>query len=388
MLAGLLFATHEAEGRPGVLAATLPFAAGTLIEYQARLLIAAGASQIVVVVARLTPELIGALARIGKRGIAVDAVRSAADAQTKLHPLARLVMMADGLVTTESVVAAAAMEGDDAILVLPEGAVSTTFERIGGGAAWAGVARLAGRRIVEAAAMPADYDLQSTLLHVAGQAGAARVELPMADVAQGHGIERRGDLLEARGRAVLAASLAARRSWFDLYIAGPIARVLMPALARRHVASGAVAATGALTGLAGLVSIRLGWGGAGLVVSLVASIVLTLAAALASFREEAGIARASDLGVAAVPALAALTVALGQGATAIVLALAAIVAGAIGERAVRPSHRWRWWSTPPAALTLVAIATLAGVPVIGLGIAAGYTAATLAAAVEALRRDA
>ena len=61
MLAGLLFATHDADDRPGALTATLPFGGLTLIEYQARLLIAAGASQIVVIVARLTPELLGAL---------------------------------------------------------------------------------------------------------------------------------------------------------------------------------------------------------------------------------------------------------------------------------------------------------------------------------------
>ena len=43
MLAGLIFAVQDADDRPGMLAATLPFAGMTVIEYQARLLIAAGA---------------------------------------------------------------------------------------------------------------------------------------------------------------------------------------------------------------------------------------------------------------------------------------------------------------------------------------------------------
>ena len=64
MLAGLIFAVQDADDRAGTLAATLPFAGMTLIEYQARLLIGAGVSQIVIVVARLTPELLGAVARI------------------------------------------------------------------------------------------------------------------------------------------------------------------------------------------------------------------------------------------------------------------------------------------------------------------------------------
>ncbi|MGJ3628345.1 hypothetical protein AB5I41_17785 [Sphingomonas sp. MMS24-JH45] len=119
MLAGLLFATHKADDRAGTLAATLPFAAATLIEYQARLLLACNAAQIVVVVQRLTPELVSGIRRIGKRGVAIDTVRSAAEAEAKLHPLARVVMIADGLVTTGGIVAAMAGEGGDALLVVP-----------------------------------------------------------------------------------------------------------------------------------------------------------------------------------------------------------------------------------------------------------------------------
>lgn len=100
-----------------MLTGTLPFGGVTLIEYQARLLVAAGASQIVILVARLTPELLGAISRIGKRGIAVDTVRTAAEAAEKLHPLARVLMLADGLTTTADTLGALAREGGDALLV-------------------------------------------------------------------------------------------------------------------------------------------------------------------------------------------------------------------------------------------------------------------------------
>ena len=52
MLAGLLFAVHDADDQPDRLAATLPFGGLTLVEYQARLLVSAGASQIILVAAR------------------------------------------------------------------------------------------------------------------------------------------------------------------------------------------------------------------------------------------------------------------------------------------------------------------------------------------------
>ena len=100
MIAGLLFAHRETDDGAGPatgrLTATLPFGGVTLIEYQARLLVAAGATHIVVLVARLTPELLGAVTRIGRRRVAVDAVRSLEEAAGKLHPLARVLMLADG----------------------------------------------------------------------------------------------------------------------------------------------------------------------------------------------------------------------------------------------------------------------------------------------------
>ena len=63
MLTGLIFATEDAEDRSDTLAATLPFGGMTLLEYQARLLIAAGARHILVAVGRVTPSLLGAVSR-------------------------------------------------------------------------------------------------------------------------------------------------------------------------------------------------------------------------------------------------------------------------------------------------------------------------------------
>ena len=132
MLAGLLLALQDADDRPGVLTATLPFGGLTLVEFQARLLIAAGASQIVVIAARLSPELLGALSRIGRRGVAVDTVRSAAEAAEKLHPLAKVVMLADGLTASAATVAAmAANDMRDTLLVVPDDQDGSGFERVG-----------------------------------------------------------------------------------------------------------------------------------------------------------------------------------------------------------------------------------------------------------------
>lgn len=390
MLAGLIFAVQDADDRPGMLAATLPFAGMTVIEYQARLLIAAGASQIVIVVARLTPELLGAVARIGRRGVTIDSVRSAAEAAARLHPLAHLMVLADGLVTTDAVLAPIASGEGDALLVVAEGESSAGYELIGGGDAWAGVARLDGARLAEVAAMPRDYDVQSSLLHVAAQAGAVRLMLPEDERRGGHGIERRGDTLETRSRAVVSALLAARTGWFDRWIVRPLARVVLPPLMRRHVPTPGLASAAGGLGLLGLVALWAGQLTLGLLASLSAVAAAKLAASFAWLRDEAALSRAMAVLIAGVPGFAALLLGRAVDAdtgelTGLVLALALIAAGGLGERAAtreRPS----WWGDPPAYLVVLAACTLIGFPTAGLVAAALYATVTLTLAVEALRR--
>ena len=390
MLAGLLFATHDADDRPGQLTATLPFGGTTLVEYQARLLAAVGASQLVVMVGRLTPELIGALGRIGKRGIAVDTVRSAEEAAARLHPLARVLMLADGLVTTQEIVDGVAGQPDDALLVVDAAHASPRYERLGGGSAWAGIARIDARRIAEVAALPRDYDLQSTTLRLADQARAGHLGLPSGAAADGHGIERDGGALAERGRAVLAATVADRRNWFNAAVIAPVARALVPRLVARGIGTIAVGAGSAAIGAGGVLATLFGAPVAGLIAALVGTIGLGLARVLARLRDEESLGPAATMAQAAIAGLIALALGwslfVGGSAVAPVLATIAIMAAALAERATTRSRRRRWWGGPPAFLTVAAACTIAGAPAVGLAAAGLYATATLAAAIESLRQ--
>lgn len=393
MLAGLLFAVRDAEDRPDRLAATLPFAGSTLIEYQARLLISAGASQIVIVVAKLTPDLLGAIGRVGKRGVAVDAVRNATEAAEKLHPLSRVLMLADGLVTTEELVRPLAGEGADTLLVAGEEEAGPEFERIGGRLAWAGAARLSYARLREAAAMPRDYDLQSALLRVASQAGAAHLLLPPNAAAEGHGLEHRAAALDMRSRTVLAGAMSGARGWFDRWVVAPIARLALPRLVARGVPSAGLALAGGVSGAVGLAGVYADYYATGLFLSLLAVVVWALGATLAKLRDELRLRRGQDVAAAALPALAALLLGArltqwtGE-ATGIVLAIGVVTLAGLAERAISGRERLALWGGPGAYLLILLIASVAGGPSAGLALAAVYAAATLGAAVEALRRQA
>ncbi|WP_394662547.1 hypothetical protein [uncultured Sphingomonas sp.] len=371
--------------------ATLPFAGVTLIEYQARLLMAAGAAQIIIVVARLTPELLGAIARIAQRGVVVDTVRSAVEAAEKLHPLSRLVVLADGLITTEDTIAMVLRDtGHDALIVLPEAAAEPGLERVGGHMAWAGVARLDPRRVAEVAALPRDYDLQSTLLRMAAQARATHILLPADAEKAGHGIVHRAETLDARGRAVVARLVSGRRSWFDRYVLAPVARLALPRLVERAVPAHVAGGAGVGLGVLGLVLILFGFPALGLFAAVAGTLGLGLGETLAGLRDEQGAARAQSAAIAGLAALAIAALGWQQyrmsgDEVAPVLALMLVILGSLAERAGLYRFRRRWWASPPAYLMVLWPMTLLGAGVWGLALASVYAIVTLASAIETLR---
>ena len=394
MLVGLLFAIEAAVDMPGTLVACLPFAGATLIEHQARRLIAAGASQIVVVGREPSPALLGALHRISRRGLTLDAVGSMAEAAERLHPLSRVLVLADGLVTTDAAIAALdAQDTPDVLLTVASEGAPATLERIGGAAAWAGVARLDARRIGEAGRLPADYDPQSTLLRVAEAAGARHALLPLATVREGHGVERDRTALFRRGRRMMAGAAGERFGWFDRLVTAPLARLVLPRLVATAVPTGVAAGVVGAAGIAGLVLLWAGSPRAGLTITLLAAVAAALSTTLAVLRDERSLATAGIAAQMLLPGLAIL--ALGyRTATAradggpLATALALIVAAGLAERAIA-GERGRWWGSPPAFLLLTTVLLDAAASAsVALAVTACYAATTLAAIVEKGRQRA
>ncbi|MEO5494683.1 MAG: hypothetical protein ABIR08_11750 [Sphingomonas sp.] len=387
MLAGLLFATADASDRHDTLAATLPIGGVTLIEFQARLLIAAGASQIIVVVSRLTPELLGAVNRMSHRGVSVDTVRGPAEAIAKLHPLAHVIWLADGLVTTNGVVEAMRDRDGDTLLVAPD---AEGLERIGPGVMWAGVATMDPQRIADVAKLPSEYDFASSLLRVVAQGGAAQLALPAAAIRDGHGIQRDSRALVAKGRAALVAALGKRSNWVDRFLIAPLAKLALPPLVARGVPATMLAAAGLVVGAGGLAALALGWAGSGLGAVVVALALLALSDVLAWLRDERRLIAVVKWSIPAVVGLATILFGRQAGldagtATAPLLALSIVVAGALAERAAGSGQRRLWWATPPAYPLILLPAAIAGQPLIGLAAAAAYAVATLTHAIEQLR---
>lgn len=389
MLAGLIFATEAADDRPEALAATLPFGGMTLIEYQARLLIAAGASHLLVAVSRVTPALLGAVNRIARRGVAVDVVRSAEEAAARAHPLASIVVVADALVTTDQAVRAMAAAQPDALMVAED--ASAQVERVDSAHVWAGLASLSAERLKEIASMPRDYDFQSSLLRAAVQAGAAQVMLPAAAKKAGHGVERQAKALTSRSNAVLAALANGRTDWPDRFVFTPVSRIALPLVVSRGIGGAAVLAAAGVLAAGGAVAMVRGWPGSGTIAMIAAMACLSTGSLLNWLRGDDRRARMVEYAIAG---LAALTVMLAgvaswmhsQSPLGFALALVTVASAAIAERS--PARAAWWWSSPSAFPLLLAPFALAGQVSAGLALTSAYALATVAAGVEAMRAKA
>ena len=216
MALGALIGAYQ-EDDAGGLRALLPLAGRTLIEYQARCLTAAGAVPIVVLVERIPPALQEAFERLRGEGIAVVAVSEGSEAASRFEAGSQLVMLADGIAPDMGDLGRLLEEDDSAILTVPDDDEHSGFERIDGSHRWAGLAKVDSTMLGATAAMLGDWDLQSTLLRRAVQAG-ARLLPSSQDEGRGPFLASGEEAMAGYERRLLVASRTAREDAVSRYL--------------------------------------------------------------------------------------------------------------------------------------------------------------------------
>ncbi len=283
-LAALIAAYREADDMGGGLRATLPLAGRTLLERQVHLAVAAGAEPIVIVVERVTAELGGALDRLRSEGIALVLARSAEEAGEAVHSGDRLLLVGDGLVAPEAAIARLAALDGPAILVVPDLRVDDRYERIDAQSRWAGLALIDGQMLKQTASMLRDWDLQSTLLRRAVQAGARQLsvrgegedELPLL-------AESAEDLAELEAQ-IIAGAHVRRGDWVSRFLLGPLERAATRALMPTAVTPTALGLAGTLLMLLAGLAFARQWLGLGLALLLLSTPFDGIGERLASLR--------------------------------------------------------------------------------------------------------
>jgi hypothetical protein len=221
VLAALIAAYHDADAPESGLRATLPLAGRTLVERQARIAASAGASPIILYVERLPVELVTAVERLRGEGIPVTVARSAAEAADAIHPDDRLLLIADGVIADEAHIALLLTGGSNALLTVPDQGVSEHFERIDAQSRWGGLALVSGQFLKQTAQMIQDWDLQSTLLRRAVQAGARQFSTRSGEDKGYVAIAAtKADLVDVEQKIIEGAA-ARRDGWVSRYLLAP-----------------------------------------------------------------------------------------------------------------------------------------------------------------------
>jgi hypothetical protein len=283
-LAALIAAYHEAEAPGGGLRATLPLAGRTLLERQARLAAAAGSDPIVVAVERIPPDLTAAIDRLRGQGLRVMIARNAHEAAEAVHPEDRLLLVADGLIATDSHIRRLIALDGHTILTVPDARVDERFERIDADSRWAGLALVDGEMLKRTADRLGDWDLQSTLLRRAVQAGARQLSLrgePADDLLTL--AERPEDLAEMQLRIFEGAS-AHRRDWVSRWLLGPLEQAATRWLMPTAFTPATLGLTAALLILLGMLAFASQWLWLGLVLILLATPLEGVGERLAALR--------------------------------------------------------------------------------------------------------
>lgn len=282
-LVALIGGYRDSRGAAGTLRAALPLAGRCLIERQARLAAAAGASPVIILVERLPPELLAAVDRLRRDRIGIVVARNAEEAAAAVDPHQRLLLVADGLVTEREEFVRMAGQEDNAVLTLADRGQDERYERIDAINLWAGLAIVDGALLRETAPMLHEWDLLSTLLRAALQKGARLVPAYHLVAI----VDSPGEMAETE-RAIVAGAEAQGKGWASRFLLAPIERMLAHAL-MPSPASPAMVGLGAaaLTGL-GALAFAWGHGWLGLLLLLVATPLEGTAERLSRMRLQPG----------------------------------------------------------------------------------------------------
>ena len=281
MAIGALIGAYQEDDR-GSLRSLFPLAGRTLIEYQVRCAVAAGAAPVVVVVERVPQGLQDAFERLRLDGIGVFPVSDVNDAVSRFEAGSLILLIGDGIAAPVGLVTELAQEPEPAVATVPDDEEHEVFERIDGATRWAGVAVVDAPLLGSTAAMLGDWDLQSTLLRRAVQEGARRV--PASDIGGEPLLVESADQLADFQRHLVHSSRGSRDDWVSRYLLPPVEDFATEQLMETAVRpTWLIFAALALT-IGGAICFTRGWLGAGLVLLLLSTPLDLVAARLATLR--------------------------------------------------------------------------------------------------------
>ncbi len=174
-------------------------------------------------------------------------------------------------------------EDDSAVLTVPDDEAHEAFERIDGNNRWAGVAKVEAHTLGSTAAMLGDWDLQSTLLRRAIQAGA---RLLPSTAAEGRGpfLASGEEAMAGYERRLLVASRTAREDAVSRYLLPLVEEIATERLMETGIRPSWLVQTGLGMTVAGAFCFSRGWDWAAVALLVLSTPLDLVAQRLATLR--------------------------------------------------------------------------------------------------------
>jgi hypothetical protein len=280
MALGALISAYQ-EDDAGGLRALLPLAGRTLLEYQARCAVAAGAAPVIVLVERVPQALQDAFERLRGEGVGVFPATDVHEAASRFEAGSSILILGDGIAPPSALVAQIADEDEATVAVVGDDEAHAAFERIDGQSRWAGVMTIDSDLLRSTAQMLGDWDLQSTLLRRAIQEGALRVPVSAESEPV---LADRPDQLAGFQKSLFAGARADRDDAVARMVLPPLEDFATERLMESQVKADWLLWTAVALTLAAAPMFLKGWLWAGLVLLLLSTPLDLVATRLASIR--------------------------------------------------------------------------------------------------------
>jgi hypothetical protein len=208
--------------------ALLDFGGQSLIEYQARLALGAGAEKLLIYTDAGRVDTLSALQHVADHvgddsGCPVILVQDMTELARAIAPEDHVLLLGEGLIVPSEALDAL-MQGDgEAVLTVPSVSSTANFERLDATTMWGGALSASGGRLLSTLDMLGDWDLVLTLLRRAVQDGVDRVMLSADLVTQG-----RLAFLRDQASADLSLDALSHHAPEDPVAKGALAALLAP----------------------------------------------------------------------------------------------------------------------------------------------------------------
>lgn len=266
------------------LTALLPLVGQSLLEYQARQLFAAGATECAVLVDAVSPDLAAAVDRLQRDSVRVTLVRDMPALARMVAPADHVVFLGEGHVLPTDILRTFVRQNPPMLLTLPVTPETRDFERIDGDGMWAGAALAPGRLLLTTLDMLGEWDLSLTIVRRLVQDGAGRRSCDVAMVLEGR-IAIVRDMAGADAAArTLAGWLRADNAPADSddLLFGRLAGMLAQAATRRGLAADRLRIAGIACAALALISMLVWSAAVGAVLAAAALMIQRVAAKVES----------------------------------------------------------------------------------------------------------